>query len=416
MAAHIPDGGSCLVVFGPHVGVDAEGKVGTVNRRGRQKGGPCCSSAVAAFEYVQSVMRDQRKEMGPPDDAIDAQQTFVGNLLLPFAERLKKAKDPMVELPNSLFDAQYDLMQKIVAKGCGKVAENGKIAMLGGIQINTPPGISDYFLPLRFDVISNKNEMVQRIIHGPPRAALAKINTVFAKAVPNAELVQKVSSALSEYGFGKSSLLCTSLCSDEVSRPLEKDFQAVYGEHFNIGGLAGFAFGGLTGFGYMAAHIPDEGSCLIVFGPHVGVDSQGRVGTVDLRGREKGGPCCGSGVAAAMYVHTVKKGLPKTELPTDALDAQQVYVGNLLLKHADRLDIAEDPMVELPFALYAAQDELMQKIVAKGCGAVAKGGKIALMGGVQINTPDGMSDYFLPLRFDIRGSDGKIIEDLRWDN
>ena len=44
--------------------------------------------------------------------------------------------------------------------------------------------------------------------------------------------------------------------------------------------MIGFPFGGITSFGAMASHIPDGGSCLVVFGPHVGVDSTGKVGTV----------------------------------------------------------------------------------------------------------------------------------------
>jgi hypothetical protein len=39
-------------------------------------------------------------------------------------------------------------------------------------------------------------------------------------------------------------------------------------------------------------------------------------------------------------------------------------------------------------------------------------GNIALLGGIQINTPEGISDYFLPLTFELRNSNGKVIEDL----
>jgi len=35
MAHHIPDCGSCLVVDGPHVGIDDRWNVGKINRRGR---------------------------------------------------------------------------------------------------------------------------------------------------------------------------------------------------------------------------------------------------------------------------------------------------------------------------------------------------------------------------------------------
>jgi hypothetical protein len=206
--------------------------------------------------------------------------------------------------------------------------------------------------------------------------------------------------------------VATSLCCDEVNRPLEDELHKSFGDHFNMGGLAGFPFGGVTSFGAMAHHIPDGGSCLVVYGPHVGIDSSGKVGTVDRRGRNKGGSCCGSAVAAAMYVNSVMKGGEKAKMPTDALDAQQVYVGAALLPHGERLEEANEPMAELPHAMFEAQDELMQKIIARGCQEVAGRGKIAVLGGIQINTPDGLSDYFLPLRFELLNNKGIMIEDL----
>lgn len=158
-----------------------------------------------------------------------------------------------------------------------------------------------------------------------------------------------------------------------------------------MGGLAGFAFGGITSFGAMAAHIPDGGSCAVVYGPHVGVDSDGSVGTVQRRGRANGGACCGSAVAAAGYVAGVSAGGDKSSIPDDVLDAQQAMVGEMLLPFADRLERAEEKMKELPLALYDAQTQLMQEIVKGGAAGVGDG-SIAVIGGVQINTPPGYSD------------------------
>jgi len=39
-------------------------------------------------------------------------------------------------------------------------------------------------------------------------------------------------------------------------------------------------------------------------------------------------------------------------------------------------------------------------------------GKIAVLGGIQINTPEGMSDYFKPLSFEIYDNSGKLVEDM----
>jgi hypothetical protein len=56
-------------------------------------------------------------------------------------------------------------------------------------------------------------------------------------------LVQKVSSLLKRHGHGKSTLVASSLYSDEPTRPLENDFY--------MRRMSGFPFGGLTGFGAM---------------------------------------------------------------------------------------------------------------------------------------------------------------------
>jgi hypothetical protein len=54
----------------------------------------------------------------------------------------------------------------------------------------------------------------------------------------------------------------------------------------------------------------------------------------------------------------------------------------------------------------------MKKIIGKACGEVAGEGKIAILGGIQINTPSGTSEYFLPKIFEIRDNTGKVEVDL----
>ena len=228
----------------------------------------------------------------------------------------------------------------------------------------------------------------------------AKIGSVFPGALKNKDLVDKVSKSLEKYGYGRDTLVATSLCADEVNRCLEQDLSDVYGDNFSMGGLAGFPFGGVTSFGAMAAHIPDGGSCLVVFGPHVGVDSSGTVGTVERRGRAAGGSCCGSAIAASGYVASVNGGeAKKADAPTVPTDAQQNYVGNMLLPYATRLSKASEMMVELPYALYDAQKKMMGDIIKAGAGNVAGNGKIAVLGGIQVNTPEGQSDYFKPVSY-----------------
>lgn len=246
----------------------------------------------------------------------------------------------------------------------------------------------------------------------------AKVAMAFPGALTNAELMKRISERLEPYGYGKTTMVATSLCCDEVNRPLEKALAKTYDEPFVMGGLAGFPFGGITSFGAMAHHIPDGGSCLVVYGPHVGIDSFGSIGTVNRRGRAKGGACCGSAAAA---LGNVRKGamVPKAgdaAAPSmiENLDAQQSFVNASLKPYGERLLMAADQNIELPYALYDAQKKMIDGIVAKGAGAMEGNGKIAMLGGIQINTPEETSDYFLPLTFDLRNSEGKLLKSIMW--
>ena len=238
-----------------------------------------------------------------------------------------------------------------------------------------------------------------------------KVEEIFPGAKTNTDLINYIRAKLTSKGYQLDSktLCATSLCCDEVNRPLENDLCKVFDTNFNMGGLAGFPWGGVTSFGAMSAHIPDGGSCVIVYGPHVGVDSTGKVGTVERRGRVNGGACCGSAVAASGYVAAVEAGeQEKASFPTDPVDAQQYFVGSLLMPYAERLSKAKDTMVELPYALYDAQTDMMKTIVKDGSG----GGLTAILGGIQINTPPGKLDYYLPLNFDLYNKDGEFVESI----
>jgi len=241
-----------------------------------------------------------------------------------------------------------------------------------------------------------------------------KVASVFPTALTNAAFVDNLTFALHQHGFSnETTLVATSLCCDEVNRDLEKDLKHAYGDHFSMGGLAGFPFGGVTAFCAMAHHIPTNGNCIVLFGPHVGVDSDGVVGKVNRRGRLESGACCGSATAAADYVHRVCRGdCAEHCSPVEALDAQQTFVGNILLPYGTRLAEAADPAVELPLALYDAQKDLMARIVARGVSAVGENVQIALVGGIQVNTPAGTPDYFVPMTFDLLDHKGEKMADL----
>jgi hypothetical protein len=238
------------------------------------------------------------------------------------------------------------------------------------------------------------------------------VKSTFPGAIANPNLQESVVSVLTEKGYSpQNTLLATSLCCDELARRLEDVFVDVYGQNFNLGGLSGFPFAGNTGFGAMAAHIPDDGFCLIVYGPHVGIAQDGTVGKVERNGIALLDTCCGSAVAASNYLESITKGgFPVSTDMRKFTDFQQGAVQKMILPYGQRLANAENRMVELPYALYEIQDMLMQSIVKGGISGTKKG--VTLLGGIQINTGPDAPDYFHPLRFDYMNNEGEVLEEM----
>jgi hypothetical protein len=234
----------------------------------------------------------------------------------------------------------------------------------------------------------------------------------FPGAINNQELVTKTVNILAGKGYsGSNTLLATSLCCDELARQLEDDFNQVYGNNFNLGGLSGFPFAGNTGFGAMVVHIPDDGYCLVVYGPHVGIAADGTVGKVERSGIALVDTCCGSAVAASNYLKGITDGgaVITTKLQ-EFTDFQQGAVQELILPHGKRLAEAKNRMIELPYAMYDSQDMLVREIVKKGSLGIKRG--LALLGGIQINTGPNTLDYFVPMRFDYMNYRGDVVQDM----
>ena len=165
MCKHIPTDGQVVIVYGPHVGIDYDGLIGKVNRRGHKGSGSCCNSAKASLAYVKAVKEGVKIHSPDPSDPIDAQQVFVGSALMPHADRCLSAEDSQVELPHAIYDCQTDLLKRIMDKCCPRDIPKGtKIALLGGIQVNTPEGTPEYFLPKSFALLNSDGTMMEDLL------------------------------------------------------------------------------------------------------------------------------------------------------------------------------------------------------------------------------------------------------------
>lgn len=165
MAHHVPTDGHIVICYGPHVGIDFDGVVGKVNRRGHTGSGACCNTAIGALAYVKAVKTGCVVISSPEvNDPTDAQQVFINHILMDEADRLLDAGEEkeMIELPHAVFDAQGKLLKRIMDKCCpSDIKEGTKIALLGGIQINSPEGTPEYFLPKKFHLLNSNGEFVE---------------------------------------------------------------------------------------------------------------------------------------------------------------------------------------------------------------------------------------------------------------
>jgi hypothetical protein len=238
------------------------------------------------------------------------------------------------------------------------------------------------------------------------------VRSIFPDAISNSDFEYRVVAALAQRGFSKANtLLATSLCSDEVAKRLADDFASIFGSNYNLGGLAGFPFAGNIGFQTMSGHIPDGGSCLLVYGPHVGITRDGTVGKVEREGVAVDAICCMSSITACNQVTGASSGMSEMSEMDMFTDLQQGAVQNLVTPLAERLQASGYPMLELPYSIFESQNQLMEDVVSEGIGRVKEGG-IVLLGGVQINTGPTTLDYFHPLRFDLISSRGELVENL----
>jgi hypothetical protein len=234
----------------------------------------------------------------------------------------------------------------------------------------------------------------------------------FPGAISNKDLSVRVRDVLDGKGFTpQNTLLATSVCADELARELEDEFVSIYGTNFNLGGLAGFPFAGNTGWGAMSAHVPDNGYCLTIHGPHVGITKDGLIGKVERSGIALVDSCCGSAIAASNYLKGITEGTATINPRIQSFsDFQQGAVQELILPFGKRLAKAEDRMKELPYALYDSQEVLVNDIINTGKASIKQG--LAVLGGIQINTSPDTFDYFHPLRFDYYDENGDLVENM----
>lgn len=193
-----------------------------------------------------------------------------------------------------------------------------------------------------------------------------------------------------EHGFEKEkTILGTSVCSDEIVRSATnfRDYLGVKNP-FQLGGLAGFPFSGLTGFGAFASHIPDKGYAIIQFGPHIGFSKSDGIGRVNRIGRDAESSCCGALQATVQAFSS-----NQSEKNDPELDYQQWKIGEELGTEKSDITKNNNPLIKATDVMYGRIQSRIHRLLEKSSDNF-KNTTVALVGGIIINTDFDLPDWF----------------------
>lgn len=217
----------------------------------------------------------------------------------------------------------------------------------------------------------------------------------FSNAKPIPDFRNFVLKKLSEKNLnGRNTLWATSVCSDEVNQSLHQiDHGFETFGPFTLGGISGIPFAGSTGFNAFVSHVPDKGGALIIYGPHIGITSNGEIGKVLRAGQNHTTSCCGSIIGAIKAL--------KSENASQSMqyDFQQMQVTELLMKNWKTITSSEN---EILAATEVAYSEIKLEIreIIQSCITSLDNKPLLAIGGILINTDPSVDD-----RFEIRDID-----------
>mmetsp|Transcript_96654 Transcript_96654/g.177700 ORF Transcript_96654/g.177700 Transcript_96654/m.177700 type:complete len:686 (+) Transcript_96654:133-2190(+) len=140
---HVPVDGDIIVVYGPHVGISAEGEVGKHLRKGQDEASTACGACIGAYNACIAA--------GGGDfefDEVDIQMGFIKSQIAPHAKRIQRQQCPMAALAYQAFESVKNKVTKVVNTEFG----SGRLVLIGGIQINLPEPCGDHFLVMSCEV------------------------------------------------------------------------------------------------------------------------------------------------------------------------------------------------------------------------------------------------------------------------
>lgn len=144
-AGHLPKDGTALIFYGPHVGITAEGNVGSIKRIGKPNSTGCCGSVTAA---LNNLLEGSIKEAHKSEQ--DYQQNVIEQILLKNEKRIKSADQKFIEAIDVMYEAIEEKIDQLVSQtdfNCKYLIKSG------GVFINSDNKMYPYWAAKNFDII-----------------------------------------------------------------------------------------------------------------------------------------------------------------------------------------------------------------------------------------------------------------------
>jgi len=209
---------------------------------------------------------------------------------------------------------------------------------------------------------------------------LEKVQKFFPGAVSSSDFILNTYKALVDYNLPPDKImLAHSICSDDVNAiEYPEEGRQMLGP-FNLGGLNGYPFTGLTGMAAFSHHVPDEGAALVFYAPHIGVSASGELGKIIRVGQDHESSCCGATVLALSRL-TNDQIFPG-EKPSD--DYQQHSLQEFLFANKQRILDSAFPIKESTEVIFEESGALIDHLIEKTDFA---GKYLFVIGAIIINT------------------------------
>ncbi|WP_298860029.1 hypothetical protein [uncultured Gimesia sp.] len=135
-ANHIHEGGTAFILYGPHIGIAADGSIGNMLRPGQSRCTSTCGALVGAVTQIESGR-------APASEYDDFQQPQIIKMLSPYQGRIFSASAPIQEATQICYELIHEQINQILDATINEFSCK-RIVLVGGILINTDVGAEDY--------------------------------------------------------------------------------------------------------------------------------------------------------------------------------------------------------------------------------------------------------------------------------